>query len=100
MRIAALAGTMAFAILLTGCQNEPEEEPDITEAIPLDAEPDGNAANGSEASDGEENGSVNEPSAPSTMESGSNEGANVYGGEDEGALAPSGSKLQPADPPA
>ena len=94
MRYAPLASIAALSILLVGCQNQPEETPDIEEAIPLDPEEDGseasNEGNAAESEDDSER-------APATMESGSNEDTSIYGGENEGAPGP-GSKLQPADP--
>ncbi len=97
MRCAALSGITALALLLAGCQNEPEETPDIIEAIPLDPEPeDAEQADGMGQGD-EDAGEVqaggaepgDTPSVPDTMESGSNP---------PGMTAPPpGSKLQPAD---
>ena len=97
MRCAALSGITAIALLLAGCQNEPEETPDIIEAIPRDPEPeDTDQSDGLDTSDegaGEPQAGSAEPgdapSVPDTMESGSNP---------PGMTAPPpGSKLQPAD---
>ncbi len=80
------AAIFAFPLLLAGCQNEPEETPDITEAIPLD-EPEGDVS--ADATNADEDAGI-EPSAPPIMESGSNED----GGREPD---PSRSKLLPAN---
>lgn len=102
MKHAALIGTFTALILLTGCNNDPEETPDITEAIPVEGEAgsDGDSSETGSDSDvsgldnagneGGERATPTSPSAPSTMESGSNSpGAEIE---------LDGSKLQRADP--
>ena len=87
MKFAPALATIAFSFALTACQNEPEETPDISEVIPVEEDADA-AAEGAESEAGDEAGI--EPSAPATMESGSN--------EDSGrAIDPERTKLLPAD---
>ncbi|EAQ28061.1 hypothetical protein NAP1_10718 [Erythrobacter sp. NAP1] len=93
MRYAPLASMAALSILLVGCQNQPEETPDIEEAIPLDEEDGSEASNEGNAAESDDD----DERPPATMESGSNDDPSIYGGENEGAPGP-GSKLQPADP--
>lgn len=89
MRCLVFASLVGFAVALSGCQNEPEETPSITEAIPLDPEPAEGELLGSTAADEETNVVSNPPAATSTMESGSNP---------EGMIEPpAGSKVQPAN---
>lgn len=88
MRLAALAATLALPVMVAACQNEPEETPDIVEAIPLDPEPDGEGTNG--GGNAREDG-IN-PAAPptsDTMEHGSN--------PPDMTAPPPGSKVQRAD---
>jgi hypothetical protein len=87
MKVAPALATIAFSLALVACQNEPEEAPDITEVIPADEGTDA-AAEGAEAETGDDAGI--EPSAPATMESGSNED----GGR---VIDPERNKLLPAD---
>ncbi len=110
---AAIAGGILLSLFLSGCNDEPDETPDITEAIPVDAGSDesgeiidaANAQNSSgESSDAGPNGSAGrqyysgetesrpsaQPSRPSTMESGSN--------ASNSSVQLEGSKLQRADP--
>lgn len=95
MKYAAISTGLALSILLAGCNNEPEETPDITEAIPLDDGMPADEASGGE-SDADAQGSLGEgadgaaPSSSGTMESGSN----PPGSE----IRLEGSKLQKADP--
>lgn len=108
MKSAGICAILTLGLAVSACNNEPEETQDISEAIPLDQEAGsdsgaGEAANGVDGMDGEAmDGAPIEPAAPpisETMESGSNERADIYGGESEGADEPPRSKLQPADPP-
>lgn len=105
MRRLIQTSSVCLALALAGCESEPEETPDITQAIPLnvDAEGDpsaatgndeaanGGAANGTPAppgTPGEDNDidtAVGERSLPETMEAGSNP---------PGFEPPSGSKVQ------
>lgn len=86
MKVAALT-TIALSLALAACQNEPEEAPDITDVIPVEEGTEA-AAEGDIAETGDEAGI--EPSAPATMESGSNED----GGRE---INPERTKLLPAD---
>ena len=79
----ALLAAIALSFALAGCQNEPEEAPDITEAIPIDEE-----AVPADESEGIADQEV-EPDGTPTMESGSN--------PPEMIAPPPGSKVQPAD---
>ena len=84
-KLHTFAAILLLPALMAGCQNEPEEPPDITEAIPLDDVED---QAGAETEESPEPGI--EPSAPPIMESGSNEN----GGRQPD---PSRSKLVPAE---
>jgi hypothetical protein len=86
MRMPPIAAIAAFALGLAGCQDEPEEVPDIEEAIPLDETGDGSAEDA-----GSEPNSI-EPSAPPIMD-GMESGSNPAGMD----RPPAGSKVQPAD---
>lgn len=87
MQRTAFAGIAALAIALAGCQNEPEEAPDITEAIPLDPEPEDGAAEDDAVPD--ETILPDAPPVSDGMESGSN--------PPDMTEPPAGSKVQPAD---
>lgn len=82
MKNAAFALTLVAAVLLPGCQNQPEETPDITEAIPLDNPEDSADATIDDVEPTPEAGI-------DTMESGSNPPGTTS--------PPPGSKVQPAD---
>lgn len=101
MQRIAFAGIAVLAITLGGCQNQPEETPDITEAIPLDeqadeagqdAADDGAGPAGDEANTGADStpvpGEADTPPLPGSMEGGSNPPGMTE--------PPAGSKVQPA----
>ena len=96
MKLAPIATATLLSLLLIGCNSEPEETPDITEAIPVpgeDSDAAGDAVEAAEAgSGGVGNGAPASAAStsPSTMESGSN--------EDGGRVPePGRTKLIPAD---
>ena len=93
MRRIALAGTAALSLALAGCQNDAEDTPDITEAIPLDPETDEGIGD-DESADGSDTISPDAPPISETPNSGGMEsGSNPPGM----TTPPPGSKLQPAD---
>lgn len=101
MKLTGSMTILSLGLALAACQSEPEETPDITEAIPIEGESDESAASDeSSAEEGADSAQESEASGTQDngateneiMESGSNEGADVFGGEDP-------AKLQPADPP-
>jgi len=84
---------LGLSVALGGCQSEPEEAPDITEAIPVDPQADDAARpSGDEANTGADStpvpGEPEPPALPLSMESGSN--------PPEMTAPPSGAKVQPA----
>lgn len=100
MKNAPLVAVMALSVLLSACNNEPEETPNLEEAMPLDFADDAGPATSSDAasSDADQNtegsaassGSGEGSESTSTMQSGSN--------ADGGRKAdPSRTKLLPAD---
>jgi hypothetical protein len=107
MKSAGTCAILALGLALSACNNEPEEAEDLTTAIPLDEEAGGNDAVDGGGDGDAMDGAPIEPSGPpisdtpgsGTMESGSNERVDIYGGEREGAGVPANSKLQRADPP-
>ncbi len=90
IKATAIVVGLALPLALAGCQNEPEEAPDIEETIPVDAEAQADPEQEPEATPETNPEPQTEPSEmPSTMESGSNP---------PGMTAPpKGSKVQPAD---
>ena len=97
MKSAHFAGFAAISLILVGCDSEPEETPDITEAIPIDStgtvdsQASDNAETGAGGSDtdGEPSAQAGPASTSDTMESGSN----ADGGREPD---PSRTKLIPA----
>ena len=92
---------LALPLLVAGCQNEPEQAPDITEAIPIDADSaaeeedgpvEGAGPSGDESNTGADStplpGEPDTPPLPSTMESGANPPGLT--------VPPEGGKVQPA----
>lgn len=104
MKLPALVSVAALAISLAGCNNEPEETPDLEEAIPLDNSADDTGAQG--AGDGEQVASAidvsDDAASPADGQSGSSSNATPTmerGSNADGARAPdpSRTKLIPAD---
>jgi hypothetical protein len=96
MRYAAFVGGLALSLCLAACDNEPEDTPDIADAIPLDDGSEGALDEGSEG--GVEDAGSDTPvpaNAPSTAPTNTMEsGSNADGGR---APDPSRTKLIPAD---
>jgi len=91
MKRTAIIASATASLLMAGCNNEPEEAPDITEAIPLDDVEvvDGEGAPAASADDEASDQGATWTGDPETVERGDNSGQPPIDLEN--------SKLQPAD---
>lgn len=95
---APLAATLMLCALLAGCNNQPEETPNLEEAIPLDNPAD--AAEDGTADEDTDAGASAAPADDSVGEDAGDSGSTMQSGSnaDSGrAVDPSRTKLIPAD---